>query len=185
MAIASTRGKLSLSQSGHSPLQPVTNKDLSDLFHKDRRHDLGMPELDHVDWGVLDYFGWVHPSGHQGFVVMPINGTAAQNTLRGLKLRRMLNPSARPRTHMCSWCHHVYRSRGTAMFSTEVAGSDGRRSIGNYICKNLDCSLRMRNLSSDPPTYLPETMDLRHKIWRLQSTVTAFMARANRLADIK
>ena len=70
------------------------------------------------------------------------------------------------------------------MFSTEVAGSDGRRSIGNYICKNLDCSLRMRNLSSDPPTYMPETMALRYKIWRLQSAVTTFMARANQLADI-
>lgn len=71
------------------------------------------------------------------------------------------------------------------MFSTEVAGSDGRRSIGNYICKNLDCSLRMRNLSSDPPTYMPETMELRRKIWRLESAVTTFMARANRLVDTR
>ena len=116
---------------------------------------------------------------------MPVKNSSGQPDLRGLKLRRMLNHSARPRTHMCCWCHHVYRSRGTAMFSTEVAGSDGRRRIGNYICRNLDCSLRMRNLSSDPPTYLPETMELRHKIWRLESAVTTFLARANQLADIR
>ncbi len=132
-----------------------------------------------MDWGVLDYYGWIHPSGHLGYAAMPVQGT-----LKGIVLRRMLNTSARPRSHMCSWCHHVYRGRGTAMFSTKVAGSDGRRSIGNYICRNLDCSLRIRNLASDPPTYLPETVDLPRKIVRLQISVTGFMARANVLADI-
>ncbi len=148
------------------------------LFPDTRGHDLGAPDLEHVDWGVLDYLGWIHPSGHQGFVVVPVQGE-----LRGVKLRRMLSNSARPRTHMCSWCHHVYRSRGTAMFSASVAGSDGRRTIGNYICKSLDCSVRIRNLASDPPTYLPETIDLKNKIWRLESSILSFMSRANLLAD--
>jgi len=128
---------------------------------------------------VLDYFGWIHPNGQIGYMAMPVQGQ-----LRGLKLRRMVNHAARPRTHMCSWCHHVYRSHGTAMFSTGVTGSQGRRRIGNYICRNLDCSLRIRNLASDPPTYLPETIELKYKIWRLESAVTAFMSRANRLADL-
>ena len=70
------------------------------------------------------------------------------------------------------------------MFSAEVAGSEGRRTIGNYICRNLDCSVRIRNLTSDPPTYLPETIELKHKIWRLEQAVTAFMHRANLLADM-
>lgn len=110
-------------------------------------------------------------------MVMPVQGH-----LRGLKLRRMLNSGGKPRTHMCSWCHHVYRGRGTAMFSTDVEGSDGRRTIGNYICRNLDCSVRLRNLTSDPPTYLPETIQLQRKIARLQGAVTAFMARAQVLS---
>lgn len=70
------------------------------------------------------------------------------------------------------------------MFSTQVLGSDGRRSIGNFICKNLDCSVRMRNLASDPPTYMPETIELNHKIWRLTNAVAAFMSRANLLEDL-
>jgi len=70
------------------------------------------------------------------------------------------------------------------MFSTAVEGSDGRRRIGNYICRNLDCSVRMRNLTSDPPTYLPETIELQRKINRLENAVTAFMARAQVLTDI-
>jgi hypothetical protein len=160
-------------------LQPVNREHLKQIFPASAMQDLGVPDLDHVDWGVLDYFGWIHPAGHSGCVIMPISGE-----LRGMQLRRMHNHSAKPRTHMCSWCHHVYRSRGTAMFSTRVAGSDGRRRIGNYICQNLDCSLRVRNLASDPPTYLPETIELRHKIWRLQTNVTSFMSRANLLADL-
>lgn len=123
--------------------------------------------------GVLDYFGWIHPAGHTGYVILPLD-----DELYAMRLRRMINTGGRPRTHMCSWCHHVYRSRGTAMFSTAVAGTDGRRRIGNYICQNLDCSLRIRNLASDPPTYLPETIDLSRKIVRLQIAVRSFMHRA-------
>lgn len=160
-------------------IEPINHDQLRTVFPQAHSADVGMPDLERVDWGVLDYFGWIHPSGHQGFVILPVQGE-----LRGLTLRRMINHSARPRSHMCSWCHHVYRGRGTAMFSTGVAGSEGRRRIGNYICRNLDCSLRIRNLSSDPPTYMPETIELKHKIWRLESSVTAFMARANLLADL-
>ena len=157
-------------------MQRLSQSDLAEIFKAHSKTDLQLPGLTNVDWGVLDYFGWLHPSGHIGYVVMPI-----EDSVYGLKLRRMLNPRARPRTHMCSWCHHVYRSRGTAMFSTYVDGSDGRRTIGNDICKNLDCSLRIRNLASDPPTYLPETIDLNRKVARLTTAVTGFMARANLL----
>ena len=123
---------------------------------------------------MLDYFGWIHPAGHLGYAVMPV-----QDQVRGLVLRRLSHTSTRPRSHMCSWCHHVYRGRGTAMFSAQVLGSDGRRSIGNYICRNLDCSLRIRNLASDPPTQMPETIDLERKVTRLKIAVASFMARAN------
>ena len=136
--------------------------------------ELGMPDLAPVDWGVLDYFGWLHPSGHKGFVVLPVN-----TKFYAMSLRRSVNHDAKPRTRMCSWCHHVYRSRGTALFSTTVAGSDERRFIGHHICSNLDCSLRIRNLPSDPPTYLPETLDIKKKIYRLETSVLTFMQRAN------
>lgn len=159
-------------------MQPLTKEDIETAF-QDQRVQLTIPDLTPVDWGVLDYFGWLHPAGHEGYVVMRVQGEP-----RGLVLRRIMNHSAKPRTHMCSWCNHTYRGHGTAMFTTKVLGSDGRRSIGNYICKNLDCSLRMRNLASDPPTYLPETIDLERKIVRLKIAVTGFMGRANLLADL-
>ena len=155
-------------------LQALNRADITQLFPDCSATELALPDLTHVDWGVLDYFGWLHPSGHLGYVVV-----ASEQGLQGMQLRRSLNHSARPRTRMCSWCHHVYRSRGTALFSASVVGSDGRRFIGNHICRNLDCSLRIRNLASDPPTYLPETIHIEHKIQRLKNSLLAFMARAN------
>ena len=155
-------------------MTPVSAKDLRGVFRRSSSTELALPDLTPIDWGVLDYLGWVHPSGAIAYVVMPVSGQ-----LHGLRLRRALNASAEPRTRMCSWCHHVYRSRGTALFSASVVGSDGRRFIGNHICRNLDCSLRIRNLASDPPTYLPETIHIEHKIQRLKNSLLAFMARAN------
>ncbi len=178
MAIPGANVTLATRSASSTALEPITSQQLRKVFPESRAQDLGAPDLEQVDWGVLDYFGWIHPAGNRGYVIMPLQGE-----LRGIKLRRLVNGSGKPRTHMCSWCHHVYRSRGTAMFSTQVAGSDGRRTIGNYICRELDCSLRIRNLSSDPPTYMPETIELKHKIWRLESAVMAFMHRANLLED--
>ena len=158
-------------------MDALNAKDIRDLFRQSNGAELALPNLAPVDWGVLDYFGWIQPSASIAFVVMPVAGD-----LRGLRLRRAMNNRARPRTRMCSWCHHVYRSRGTALFSVYVAGSDGRRSIGNHVCRNLDCSLRIRNLVSDPPTYLPETLHIQSKVRRLETSVLQFMSRANVLA---
>jgi hypothetical protein len=160
-------------------VKPLDKPALKTAFKRRSPADYQIPDLGQVDWGVLDYFGWIHPAGHAGYVVMPI-----ANELRGVVLKRMVQANGKPRTHMCSWCKHVYRSRGTAMFSTQVEGTDGRRFIGNYICLNLDCSLRIRNLASDPPTYLPETINLDEKIHRLRISVSSFMARANVLSDL-
>ena len=160
-------------------LQALTADIIRESFTATQRQDLAIPDLTNVDWGILDYFGWIHPAGHAGFVVSVIDGET-----RGLRLRRMLNRSTRPRTHMCSWCHHVYRGQGTAMFSAEVSGSDGRRRIGNYLCRNLDCSLRIRNLTGDPPTYMPETIELQRKIDRLEGSVAQFFTRVNAISSL-
>jgi hypothetical protein len=158
-------------------VEALTANDIKSVFRPFSGSELALPDLEPIDWGILDYLGWVHPSGSTAFVVMPVFGE-----LRSLRLRRAASNNTRPRTRMCSWCHHVYRSRGTALFSVYVAGSDGRRSIGNHVCRNLDCSLRIRNLVSDPPTYLPETLHIASKIRRLENSVLTFMSRANVLA---
>ena len=136
-----------------------------------------IPNLEYVDWGVLDYFGWIHPAGHLGYIVVPL----ANEEIRGVVLRRSMASVIKPRFEMCSWCNHVHRSSGTAMFSTIVRGSDERKTIGNQMCRNLDCSLRIRNLCSDPPSYMGETIDIDNKVSRLQNALYRFLHRSNTL----
>jgi hypothetical protein len=158
-------------------MQPVTAEQIRELF-ADEKQLPPIPNLEVVDWGVLDYFGWIHPAGHQGYVVAPLGD---ETDLRGMMLRRTATHTSKPRMEMCGWCNHVHKRNGTAMFSVVVKGSDERRTIGNRLCRNLDCSLRIRNLASDPPSYMMETLHLKDKTQRLQNAIYRFLYRANAL----
>ena len=155
-------------------LQAISSNELRSIFPNLRKDDFPGQSLNEIDWGVLDYLGWISPAGHKGFVVINLD-----DKLHGIALRRAINRSGKPKTQMCSWCHHVYRGRGTALFTSTVHGSHGRKSIGHQLCMNLDCSLRIRNLVSDPPTYLPETVDLHYKTARLRAAIRKFIQRLN------
>lgn len=157
-------------------MEALSEDEIVALFSRQVRRELAVPDLAPVDWGVLDYFGWIHPSGHQGYVVYPC-ANAGVDGLVGLKLNRYAPPPTKRRGRMCSWCNHMHHNNGTAMYSTTVAGTDGRRIVGNVMCRNLDCSLRIRNLCSDPPSSMPETIDLTRKIHRLESALNTFVAR--------
>jgi hypothetical protein len=155
-------------------MQPLTHKQLIELFPQQRLRDLAPPKVEAIDWGVLDYLGWIHPTGRQAFAVV-----SCASGYRGLRLNRTINNSAPPRSHMCNWCNFVHRSRGAAMFSATVSGSDGRRIIGHMLCRNLDCSVRIRNLTGDTPAYMPETLNLESKVRRLDNSLQIFMTRLN------
>ncbi len=158
-------------------MRPVTENQIRDIF-ADEKEVPPIPNLEYVDWRVLDYFGWIHPSGHKGYVIAPLGD---ETELRGMVLRRAVTHTSKPRMEMCGWCNHVHKRNGTAMFSVVVKGTDERRTIGNRLCRNLDCSLRIRNLSSDPPSYMMETLHLQAKIQRLQNAIYRFLYRANAL----
>ena len=67
-------------------LQALNRADITQLFPDCSATELALPDLTHVDWAVLDYFGWLHPSGHLGYVVV-----ASEQGLQGMQLRRSLN----------------------------------------------------------------------------------------------
>ncbi len=159
-------------------MQPLDAEQLRGAFPFEKRKPV-VPNLASVDWSVLEYFGWIHPAGHRGYLVMPL----ANGELRGLVLRRSQTTSRRRRYEMCSWCNYVHRTNGTAMFSALVQGTDGRLTIGNSMCRNLDCSLRIRHLCGDVPGYMGETIDLDSKIQRLQTAVYQFLYRADALSE--
>lgn len=153
-------------------MNPIERHELVALFEGLPSRQLQFPDLDGVDWGVIDYLGWIHSSGHLGYAVVQRRGS-----LRGLVFRRALTRTRKRHAHMCAWCHTLHRSDGIAMFSHDVDGSDGRRSIGLFLCKGLDCSLRLRNLTGDETLMMPETIDLRARLARLQRSIERYVDR--------
>ena len=143
----------------------------------DDRKELFLPELAALDWESLDYLGWVHPSGHEGYVVLQSPNTGA---ICGIRMNRSRRNTRKRRMEMCSWCHHVHKTNGTAMFSITVKGSEGRHILGNVICKNLDCSLRVRNLI-EPASYMRESLYEPARIWRMQQQMHNWLGRAKQI----
>jgi hypothetical protein len=154
---------------------PLNREQITAAF--DEAEDLHAPDLEDVQWTVLDYFGWVHPSGHLGFVVLqsPHDGQS-----RGIRMSRAKRSAKKPRMEMCSWCHHVHKANGTAIFTVSVRGSEGRHMLGNFVCKDLDCSLRIRNIVQ-PDSFMQETLYQPAKIWRMQTAMYKWLGRANQL----
>ena len=144
---------------------------------EDKRDIFIPPDLTAVDWQKLDYLGWIHPSGHLGYVVLQSPNTGS---LCGVRMNRSQREPKRRRMEMCCWCHHVHKTNGTAMFTVMVKGSEGRHTLGNVICKNLDCSLRVRNLIQ-PGSFMSESLYEPAKIWRMQQQMHKWLGRANQI----
>ncbi|MCB1693832.1 MAG: FBP domain-containing protein, partial [Pseudomonadales bacterium] len=139
--------------------------------------DMPLPDLGTIDWDVLDYLGWIHPDGHIGYLVVisPTDGS-----VKGVSMRRSRFTSGKRGFEMCSLCHHVHSANGTAMFTIAARKNGHRHYIGNVVCKDLDCSLRLRNLVN-PPSYLNETLYPEAKIWRMQLALHKWLRSADRL----
>jgi hypothetical protein len=66
------------------------------------------------------------------------------------------------------------------MFTVSVKGCKGRHALGNVVCKDLDCSLRVRNLVQ-PDSFMRETLFHSTKIWRMKTRMDKWLGRANQL----
>ena len=155
-------------------MDPISQNEISHAFDEDQ---VILPDVSAVEWDNLDYLGWVHPSGHLAYLVLVSHESGK---LTGSVLQRSQRISKRPSYEMCSWCHHVHRNNGTAMFTLSVKGTEGRYLIGKVLCKDLDCSLRIRNLI-EPPSYMAETLYVEARVWRMQKSMHRWLKKANRL----
>ena len=135
--------------------------------------DIWFPDLSVIEWADLDFLGWVHPSGHLGYIA---TRSPNDGRLSGIVLRRFERPTRRVRLDMCSLCHHVHSSGGTAMFSITELGSRGRRSISKVVCSDLACSLRVRN-KLNPSSLMQETLYIEAKVWRILQHLHRWLAR--------
>lgn len=157
-------------------MEPVSESEIRIAF-EDQASDVFVPKLNNISWEHLDYLGWIHPQGHVGYIVLvsPLDGL-----LKGTLLQRSSLATHTAGLEMCSLCHHVHRANGTAMFMVQRKDSDRHSTVGNVVCKNLDCSLRIRNVL-EPVSRFNETLYLEAKVWRMQIALHRWLKSANGL----
>ena len=157
-------------------MDPVTEPELLNVFNGQLPAE-AIPDLNKVEWEAHDFLGWVHPAGHLAYMLLlsPKDGY-----LKGIEFRRFRFSGNGRGIHMCSLCHHMHPGEGTAVFSVSRKGSGGRHRLGNVVCKDLDCSLRIRDLVS-PNDYYQEKLNVEAKIWRMQTRIHRWLNRAERL----
>lgn len=125
---------------------------------------------DKVDWENIDFLGWVHPSGHLGYIVYE-----QDESLIGLVLERN-KPGGITKGAMCNLCMTVHGSRGVVLFTVKVANQDA--SYGTYICADLQCSLYVRGLKPLSPNQMRETISIEAKVARLKRNLEKFIGRS-------
>ena len=76
----------------------LDEEQIAEAFDKDEV--LNVPDLSNVQWPFLDYFGWVHSSGHLGFIALQSpNG----GQICGIKMHRAKRTAKKASMDMCSW----------------------------------------------------------------------------------
>lgn len=148
-------------------MAPLSRSEILALYTKREQRELRTPDLSKIDWENLDYFGWKHPSGHLGYMIYEYLGD-----LRGLVLTPTRG-SGRLISKICSWCAIPQLGDGITLFSTP-SKTDSNRSVGNYACADLQCSLYIRGLKQTGSAKLNETLTIPERSSRLRANLNNF-----------
>lgn len=145
-------------------MKKYSKEDIVNAFSEKQKKTLKLPDLDVIDWDSLDFLGWIHPSGHKGYVVYK------EGALKGIEFE--ITRSETNKVKMCNWCKTVREGRDISVFSVSHSKN---RSIGTYLCWDLQCSLYVRELKKVPPIQMRETISKEDKIKRLVDNFKKFV----------
>jgi len=135
--------------------------------------DLNLPSgFADVDFGRLDYLGWVDPKlPRRAYVI----GWRDDEPVGVLLQRAEQRVTARAQ---CSWCEDVTLRNDVQLFVARRAGAAGRKgdAVGTLVCAEFGCSRNVRILP--PLAYQGYDRELARdmRMLRLQEHVAAFLA---------
>lgn len=150
-------------------MNKLSKEEIFPLFSKKEQKTLKYPDMENIDWEHLDFLGWIHPSGHIGYIVYEFEGM-----LRALTLN--INKMNTNKVGMCSICKTIHNSSEIALFST-TNKIDKNVVIGEYICSDLQCSLHIRGKIFNPVVQMWENLTKEDKIFRLICGIDKFFQR--------
>lgn len=151
----------------------VSREDLLKAFDMQDRKLVKQPLLPDSHWSTLDFLGWIHPSGHLGFVLHDLDGS-----LRGIVLERNViraSQTGATRRYLCSACLTVHPAGGTAYFSRRSVRAKEYRVRAQILCSDLACSRYVRGLARSPAVQMAETLTEKEKIIRLRENILAIL----------
>lgn len=158
-------------------MEPLTSDQIAGSFvncSKGRAQAIAIPDLSHVTWGQLDFFGWRNPRTPQrAWLAIWLDSEPVALELR-YEQRSGTHTS---RTAMCDFCLTVHSAGGVRLFAATRAGAAGKsgNSLGKYMCADLECSRYVRGLKKPVRVQPQTTATPDQRIARLTKTVTGFV----------
>ena len=133
-----------------------------------------------TDWGNLDFFVLFDKTQRHGLLFYEIDQRlmAFPYTMTPKKPRR----DGRHVAVICDLCKTWRRGGSIGLLTLTVAG-DKHRLVGCYACRDLNCSLHVRDLTSQATlsrTQLREDMEPAERIARLDRNLQDFLKRAQK-----
>jgi hypothetical protein len=104
--------------------------------------------LETLDWADLDVLGWRDPKAElRGYLVHELVHEAG-TAVAGIALRAADTKMSSRRSAMCLLCHEVQSAATVSLFTARRVGAAGRNgnTVGTYICADLDCAHRAREV---------------------------------------
>jgi hypothetical protein len=124
---------------------------------------------DDLAWDDLDFLGWIHRSGHLGFLLHEGNAGLARVTLQRVVVR-----TKGTRLFMFDLCCTLHEQGGLASFTRW--NRSGTRARSYMLCADLKCSLYVRGKRSSGCAQMTETLGVPEKVGRLKANLRRLMA---------
>ena len=161
-------------------MKPLSITDIFESFTKKQLKHVSTPALEVVQWEKLDFFSWHHVSGHISFVVYPM---ADRNI--GIVLHKTKGTN-KAGSVMCSWCLTIQRGNEISIYSSYV-NDNPNNIVGDYVCKDLRCSLYLRKILPLCANQMPESLSIESRSIRLKQNLEKFISLVypRKLADSK
>lgn len=152
-------------------MKPRTTEEILNGFDPCDRDLVTNPDLEHVEWGELDYLSWFHESGSRAFLCAEFKGR-----LVGVVLR--LSDRQGSKSGICHLCLGGDGQVGTRMVMADSFAKP-RHAYGIHICRGLDCSAAVRGIRNRGA--LRETLPSGQKVERLQMRLERFLQKVTGL----
>ena len=143
-------------------MRVLSSAEILAAFEPHERRKVVSP--DDLPWEDLDFLGWIHRSGHLGFVLYE-----GDTGLAGVTLERVVIRTKGARLFMCDLCCTLHEQGGLASFTRW--NRSGTRARSYMLCADLKCSLYVRGKRPTGCAQMTETLGVSEKVGRLKANL--------------